>query len=140
MPTGCVAGYLICLYLCPLIMRRLFVMLVLGALCFQCMAQLGIRAWFSLNRAAITEAFCINKEQPELDCRGSCLLRKKLAEHAHQPDAGAMKHQPEFAFFLLPEPPAPAASRWFEPPLFYKLQQARLPQYFPGRPFEPPRA
>lgn len=37
-----------------------------------------IQTHFYLNRVAIAEAFCENKEQPELACDGLCELDKRL--------------------------------------------------------------
>jgi hypothetical protein len=120
-------------------MRRLFVILILGALCFQCMAQLGIRAWFSLNQDYLVQKFCINKDRPELGCQGTCYLSKKLGKAGHQPDANSTKHQPEFNLFLLPEPPAATARLWYSPVCFTSRQDGRRPLVCPEVPFEPPR-
>lgn len=40
----------------------------------------GITVWFYANRAYISQKLCINKNRPELDCKGSCFLKKKLKE------------------------------------------------------------
>jgi hypothetical protein len=38
--------------------------------------------WFNyeLNKAAITEEFCVNKAKPELKCNGKCHLADQLTE------------------------------------------------------------
>lgn len=33
---------------------------------------------FELNRAAITDLFCINKDNPEMHCDGNCFLEKQI--------------------------------------------------------------
>ena len=35
---------------------------------------------YELNKAAITEEFCVNKEKPELKCNGQCHLAEQLSE------------------------------------------------------------
>lgn len=35
---------------------------------------------YELNIEAITEAFCVNKEKPELKCNGKCHLAQQLTE------------------------------------------------------------
>lgn len=35
---------------------------------------------FKLNRDAIEQRFCINKNKPELQCHGTCHLKKELQE------------------------------------------------------------
>lgn len=44
---------------------------------------------FYSNRAAITEKFCVNKEQPEKKCHGKCHLEKQLnvSSATKSPDA-----------------------------------------------------
>ena len=39
---------------------------------------------FYMNRDAITEAYCVNKDQPSLNCKGQCHLKKQL--EASTPD------------------------------------------------------
>jgi len=33
---------------------------------------------FYINRAEIAEKYCVNKEKPQLNCKGQCHLKKKL--------------------------------------------------------------
>ncbi len=35
---------------------------------------------FALNRPAIEQRFCVNKNKPALRCKGTCHLKKKLQE------------------------------------------------------------
>lgn len=41
----------------------------------------AIKIHFEWNRTEITELFCINKDEPELGCKGQCVLMKRLNEH-----------------------------------------------------------
>jgi|SRR5690554_4064482 len=47
---------------------------------FQSMDRYGMIAYYELNKAYITEMFCINKSRPELNCDGKCFLMQKLQE------------------------------------------------------------
>jgi len=40
--------------------------------------QLGLFAWYNINKQAITEQLCVNKDKPELHCDGKCYLSKQL--------------------------------------------------------------
>lgn len=40
--------------------------------------QTATIAHFYMNRAEIEEAYCINKEKPQLNCHGQCHLKKQL--------------------------------------------------------------
>ena len=42
--------------------------------------QAMIVVHFKLNRDAIEQRFCINKNKPELQCHGTCHLKKQLRE------------------------------------------------------------
>ena len=42
---------------------------------------------YLLNKAEITELFCINKEKPKLECNGKCHLGKELAKENSDSDA-----------------------------------------------------
>ncbi len=39
---------------------------------------------YEINKKAITEEFCVNKEKPELNCEGQCHLADQLTEPVSQ--------------------------------------------------------
>jgi hypothetical protein len=39
---------------------------------------------YEINKAEITQKYCINKDKPEMHCCGKCMLKKKLAEQEEQ--------------------------------------------------------
>ena len=43
-----------------------------------------IQAHFYLDREQITALYCVNKDQPQLQCDGKCELGKRLAEAKNQ--------------------------------------------------------
>jgi hypothetical protein len=52
-----------------------------------------IQADFHLNRKEITALFCINQDQPELECNGKCELGRRLDRAQDQEE-----NQQDFAF------------------------------------------
>lgn len=44
----------------------------------QCSVQLGILAWYNLNKTYVAAVLCENKSKPELNCCGKCYLRKQM--------------------------------------------------------------
>lgn len=48
------------------------------ALVYQCLACLGVFAWYEANKQYIAEQLCENRDKPELHCNGQCVLMKKL--------------------------------------------------------------
>lgn len=52
--------------------------LLLPALVFQCLASLGVLAWFQVNRTYIANVLCENRDKPAMHCNGQCILMKKL--------------------------------------------------------------
>ncbi len=60
---------------------------MLSTIILQLCNRVGIVAWFNLNQDKVVELFCINKNKPELDCKGKCYLAEKLKE-VNQNEAG----------------------------------------------------
>lgn len=48
---------------------------------------LVIRAAFELDREAIAERLCVNRDRPELDCEGACVLSRLMAEQQKREDS-----------------------------------------------------
>jgi hypothetical protein len=69
-------------------LRKIIAILLLTSITLQLCNRVGIIAWFSLNQDKVVELFCINKDKPELDCKGKCYLAEKL-EEAKQSEEGA---------------------------------------------------
>jgi hypothetical protein len=47
-------------------------------------------AHYEMNKAEITQKYCVNKDKPQLHCCGKCLLKKKLAEQEEQQKSPAV--------------------------------------------------
>ena len=51
---------------------------LLFALMMQSLLQLGMLTYYSINVDSITEEYCVNKDKPELCCKGKCYITKQL--------------------------------------------------------------
>lgn len=64
------------------------------------MSNVAVISYFYSNQTYIAEAFCINKDNPELHCDGKCYLSQKLAA-LEQEQQQAMQNAPvEFNFIV----------------------------------------
>ncbi|MBC7426102.1 MAG: hypothetical protein H7321_06165 [Bacteroidia bacterium] len=70
---------------------------------FQCTLQLGIITWFSVNRASIAEQYCVNKDKPELCCKGKCFLDKQLQKAENNNNVTKSFSEQDIPFFIVPE-------------------------------------
>ncbi|NVK26879.1 MAG: hypothetical protein HWE14_02480 [Flavobacteriia bacterium] len=59
-------------------MRRLGGIFLIHVLLFPQIAQAYLVTDYVVNWEAIEDAFCENKERPELECHGSCHLQKEI--------------------------------------------------------------
>jgi hypothetical protein len=50
----------------------------------QGLANLAICAYYNLNKASITEQYCVNKSKPKLHCDGKCYLAKQIKQSEDQ--------------------------------------------------------
>jgi len=98
---------------------------------------------FSLNRAAITARFCVNKARPLLHCDGKCYFAKQLKkqEDRESKAPNSLKERLEMlpsAFQRL----VPAAPRqWASAPMSYgSARPLRAPAPIAQGIFQPPRA
>src|SRR5579871_1440176 len=53
-------------------------------------SKLIIWANYEINKAEITQKYCINKDKPGMHCCGKCLLKRKLAEEEARQNTPAM--------------------------------------------------
>ncbi len=61
-------------------MKKVFSVLLMVLSLLIGFQQVIIVMHFNLNQDAIEQQFCINKNEPELQCHGTCFLRKQLHE------------------------------------------------------------
>ena len=65
-----------CILLPPL--RKALSILLAFAILAQGMINLGLCAYYQMNKKMIADKLCINKDKPELHCNGQCFLSKQL--------------------------------------------------------------
>jgi hypothetical protein len=72
----------------------------------QCFYQLGVLTYFQVNRDYIARILCVNKDEPELSCKGHCYLKRnlKLADEKQEalPES-TEKSKTEIPVFLISE-------------------------------------
>ncbi len=68
---------------------------LIAVLLIQTLSTSVIITGFELNRAKITDLFCVNKDKPEMHCNGHCFLEKQIKadKKSHE---NAPKTAPEF--------------------------------------------
>jgi hypothetical protein len=60
--------------------KKLVALLLLSTFFLQQFYVAGVAIWFYANRTYIARQLCINKDNPELNCKGTCVLTKKLKQ------------------------------------------------------------
>jgi hypothetical protein len=75
-------------------------MLVLTMM-IQSLHQLGVLAFYKLKKDVFVEAFCINKDKPDLCCQGKCFLEKQLGGESSQDQNKSLPTQTEFPYFIV---------------------------------------
>lgn len=59
-------------------LKKVISILLIIIISFQFSLKTGIVGYFFLHKEYIASVLCINKNQPELNCRGICQLKKQL--------------------------------------------------------------
>lgn len=71
-------------------LRLLFRIVIVAGLVTSTQSLLVIQGAFHLNRAAIAEAFCVNKDDPHARCDGMCELSRRMeSHHENETERGA---------------------------------------------------
>lgn len=70
-------------------MKKLTAAIFLLIFLFQAFYSTAVIYWFYFNRSYIAEKLCINRDKPELKCKGNCYLAKKLKEAENKKDEEA---------------------------------------------------
>lgn len=79
--------------------RKIFSILLLGALTAQCFSQLGIMAYYQLNKAYIAKNLCINRDKPMMHCNGKCYLAKQMRENENKEHPANTESKPDLQLF-----------------------------------------
>lgn len=59
-------------------MRRCLSILLVFLVSWQLLFKGSIFLWFGINQAYIAKNWCINRDKPELQCNGKCVLMQRL--------------------------------------------------------------
>lgn len=59
-------------------MKGVFSISLVLVLMMQSLLQLGFLTYYSLNTDYIEAEFCVNKDKPELCCKGKCYISKQI--------------------------------------------------------------
>jgi hypothetical protein len=59
-------------------MRAVISLFLMLSLVCQCAVQLGVLAWYELNKDFIAKNLCENRNRPDIGCNGKCQLSKQL--------------------------------------------------------------
>lgn len=122
-------------------MARLLAFFLAALVLLQTLGQEVLVVDYQLNKARITELYCVNKTRPQLHCNGKCHLAKQLRKAD-----GAEKKAPagtlaKVKFEVLPTTPfaLPLLGRWRQPARRYASQPAARYAAVPGAGvFRPP--
>ncbi|WNJ18664.1 hypothetical protein [Pontibacter sp. G13] len=53
---------------------------LLWVLCLNGLMKIGLHGWYQVNQTYLSQVLCINKDRPELHCKGKCILMQKLKQ------------------------------------------------------------
>jgi hypothetical protein len=83
-------------------MNKLISILLLFCLVVQAITSISVLTFYTVNKAFITEYFCINKDKPSLQCEGKCFVNKQLEKGQPSPDdpATAQADSPIYHLFM----------------------------------------
>lgn len=84
-------------------MKRVLAVLLLAVIFVQSTSQLWISASFFLNRKYIAEFLCINRDKPEMACKGACQLKKRIEQDQEKQEHSDVKSK-EVLVYLLNNP------------------------------------
>ena len=75
-------------------MKKTIALTLVLALGFQFLSKLGLLTFYHFYTEYVVEEYCENKDQPQLQCEGTCFLKKGL-EDSHENDKSTSKTTPQ---------------------------------------------
>ncbi|MBL7836542.1 MAG: hypothetical protein JNM67_03405 [Bacteroidetes bacterium] len=70
----------------------------------QSLLQLGIIAYYNLNIDEIEALYCVNKDKPDLCCKGKCYISKQLVSSENEYPARQITEDRDFPLFIVANP------------------------------------
>jgi hypothetical protein len=84
-------------------MNKLISILLLFCLVVQAITSISVLTFYTVNKAFITEYFCINKDKPSLQCEGKCFVNKQLEKgQPSQEDPGSTQTEAHIYHLFMP--------------------------------------
>ena len=125
------------------LLKAFFSYLLISLVLLQTFSREVLVVDFTLNRAAITARFCVNKARPQLHCDGKCYFAKQLKKQEERENKApnSLKERLEMlpAAFRSLVPPVPAC--WASAPVSYGPHRlAWVPANAAKGVFHPPQA
>jgi hypothetical protein len=61
-------------------LKRLFSIILIAAILLQIGSTIAVVASFKINQDYIANYLCINRDKPELECKGKCVLMQRMQQ------------------------------------------------------------
>lgn len=72
-------------------MKKAFAYMMLALITASSLQQLGVLGMYWFSQDYITEKFCVNKDKPELKCKGKCHMADMMADNSEK-ESKAVSH------------------------------------------------
>lgn len=120
-------------------MKKMIGLTLVLALAFQCLSKLGLLTFYHFYKDYVIEEYCENKDQPHLQCEGTCFLKKGLEkEEDHTKNTSETMKQIEIPAFII--------SSYFSEPIIFSWCAHVFPELdksylflYTSTPFQPPK-
>ena len=70
----------------------------------QSLMQLGFLTYYSLNVESIEAEYCVNKDKPEMCCKGKCYISKQLGQTSSEAPASKTNSENSVPDFIVSNP------------------------------------
>lgn len=67
----------------------------------QSLLHLGLIAYYNINQSEIENLYCVNKDKPEMCCKGKCYIGKRLDQSNRQLPAKDTQEERDIPLFLV---------------------------------------
>lgn len=120
-------------------MKRIIGFTLVLALAFQCLSKLGLITFYHFYKEYVIEEYCENKDQPQLQCEGTCFLKKGLKkDNTNAKGTSETMKQIEIPAFII--------SSYFKDPIILTGFEHLFPEVnnsylflYTSTPFQPPK-
>lgn len=134
--TKLIMPFLLFRYICTML-RKAGSLLMAFLIITQSLMNLGLYAYYNINKKMIADKLCINKSKPQMHCNGHCFLSKQLkqAEEKEKQQLPGLKEKEEqaitFVAFTAIRIYSSVVSEGIIPPYQDKLLRPSYPAFIP---------